>query len=156
MNQTTTFLKKIHDPNEIHKRQIPEGYELHEMEGACPGSSGEVKIEYYPSNKPDDVKIIDWKPNEVSKDYTIQWRIKNLKPDTNYTVNLYARKNKSKNRNSDFLSANFKTPPSINIQKDMIESGKAFEWPVMNCQSLHCHCFHSSRMEYCAEPLRGG
>ena len=114
------FLKKIDDPREIHKRQIPDGYELYEMEGACPGSSGEVKIEYYPSNKPDDVKIIDWKPNEVSKDYTIQWRIKNLKPDTNYTVNLYARKNKSKNRNSDFLSANFKTPPPINIQKDVL------------------------------------
>ena len=44
-------LSKLKNPLEIYKRQIPEGLKLKDMQGACLGLKGEVKLEYYPENE---------------------------------------------------------------------------------------------------------
>ena len=45
-----SFFSKLKNPKEIHNKQIPFGLKLKDMQGACVGAKGEVKIEYYPKN----------------------------------------------------------------------------------------------------------
>ena len=51
-------LSKLKNPKEIYKRQIPEGLKLKDMQGACLGLKGEVKLEYYPENEKSKIKTM--------------------------------------------------------------------------------------------------
>ncbi len=46
-------LDKNANSDSIYAAQIPAGYELDQMEGACPGMAGEVKLVLYPLKNPD-------------------------------------------------------------------------------------------------------
>ena len=72
----------------IYKAQIPEGLTLDQMEGACPGAPGEVKLTCYPLKNPDKKIVTDWSPVETEKNFTRQWKLENLDPDTKYVVEI--------------------------------------------------------------------
>jgi len=103
-------LDRLADPDSIYQAQIPEGYTLKNMEGACNGMAGEVKIVYYPLRYEDKKVESSWTPVDENKNFTLQWRIGNLMPDTKYVVDIEARKN-SKSKVSDRVSGSFRTPP---------------------------------------------
>ena len=56
----------------FRKAQIPDSLSIEQMEGACPGIKGEVKLAYYPMGNPDKKSEIDWMPVEVNKNFTNQ------------------------------------------------------------------------------------
>jgi alkaline phosphatase D len=104
-------LDSLADPDLIYQAQIPEGYSLDEMEGACPGSAGEVKLACYPLRNPEEKIERDWSSVDIEKNFTKQWRIDNLIPGTKYVVEIEARK-LGKSKVSAQITGAFRTPPS--------------------------------------------
>jgi len=111
-------LDSLADQDLIYKRQIPEGYSLDEMEGACPGSNGEVKLTCYPLRNPEEKIERDWSPVDIEKNFTKQWRIDNLMPDTKYVVEIAARKT-GISKVSAQISGAFRTPPAPDSINDL-------------------------------------
>jgi len=103
-------LDKMANPDSIYRAQIPEGYTLDQMEGACPGMKGEVKLSYYPLRSEDQKKETGWVPVDEKKNFTRQWKLENLKPDTKYVVEIEARRS-GKNKITDKIYGSFRTPP---------------------------------------------
>jgi len=103
-------LDKMANPDSIFKAQIPEYYKLEQMEGACPGMNGEVKLVYYPLWHDDQKVIKEWQQVDEKKNFTLQWRLTGLIPDTKYVVTLYARRIGRKEI-TDSIAGAFRTPP---------------------------------------------
>ena len=103
-------LDKLAVIDSIYKAQIPEGYNLDQMEGSCPGMPGEVRLVCYPLREPDRRIEIDWTPVDTARNYTCQWKLENLTSGTKYVVEISARKNK-KSGVSSTVSGSFRTPP---------------------------------------------
>ncbi len=93
----------------FHKAQIPDSLSLEQMEGACPGVKGEVKIKYYPFENSEKSTEIDWKPVDTNKNFTKQWKLENLLAGTKYKVELLARSDAS-SAISDTLTGFFQLP----------------------------------------------
>ena len=78
--------KKGHTVEEIYKAQIPFGLKLKDMQGACIGVEGEVKIEYYPEN--DKLKRNTIEKNGIDLGKFVRENIKN-NIDINKAVSIY-------------------------------------------------------------------
>ena len=111
-------LAKSGDKDKIFKAQIPDGYTLDQMEGACPGSAGDVKLVYAPLETPDQKIETEWMAVDASKNFTRQWKLQNLNPGTKYLVRLFARKT-GELQISDSTKGAFLTPPSADISKEL-------------------------------------
>ena len=98
------------DIDSIFLAQIPQGYTLDQMEGACPGMSGEVRLLIYPLREPDNRIETDWTPVDATRNFTCQWKLENLTSGTKYVVEISARKNKKSGFTST-VSGSFRTPP---------------------------------------------
>jgi alkaline phosphatase D len=94
----------------LENSQIPDGANLNEMIGACPGANGEIRLTYYPTQDPNDRKTVDWQAVDASKNYTTQWHLTGLKSGTSYTVLLEAKPLKSRKISSKWKGS-FKTAP---------------------------------------------
>ncbi len=103
--------EKLTDKEELHRKQIPEGLTLADMEGACLGAAGQVQLVYYPTDQPESRVVLDWESVNTTKNYTRQWKLKKLKPGTKYRMELYARSGQ-KQVVSDTLIGSFKTAPA--------------------------------------------
>ncbi len=106
------------NPDSIYKAQIPEGLTLDDMIGACPGTSGEVKLSYFPLTDSEDKTETDWIAVDENKNYTTQWKLENLKADTKYVVEIEARKD-SQSKISDKVEGAFRTPPAANAEEEI-------------------------------------
>jgi len=111
-------LDKQADPVAIYKAQIPEGASLALMEGACPGSPGEVNLVYFPAGQPEQKTETGWTPADTTKNFTIQWKLDGLTPGTTYQVKMYARKNQG-SAVTDSISGGFKTPPDEQATREI-------------------------------------
>ncbi len=97
-------------PDEFYlKAQVPDSLSLEQMEGACPGINGEVKLSYFPNENPMDKIELDWMPVDETKNFTKQWKLKNLQSGTKYQVELLARMD-ANSVVSDTLIGYFKLP----------------------------------------------
>lgn len=102
----------------IYKAQIPEGLTLDQMEGACPGMPGEVKLAYYPLKDPDKKTETDWATVNADQNFTYQWKLNGLDPDTKYVVEIEARKT-NRSKGSATISGSFRTPPDPSSISDL-------------------------------------
>lgn len=103
-------LDKQANPDSIYAAQIPEGFALDQMEGACPGMSGDVKLVCYPLKNPESRIEKQWSSVDADKNYTLQWKLEGLNPDTKYVIELEARKNEN-SKVIALVSGSFRTPP---------------------------------------------
>lgn len=103
-------LDKLAFPDSIYAAQIPEGFTLNQMEGACPGMAGEVKLICYSLRDPDRKIEKQWQPVDTDKNFTKQWRLEGLLPDTKYVIELEARRNENSGVTA-IVSGSFRTPP---------------------------------------------
>ena len=118
---TAEAMKELYKDNnetDILSAQIPEGFLLNDMDGACPGASGEVKLEYYPEDEPDLLIETDWIKVDDAQNYTTQWKLEDLIPDTPYLLKIAARANAG-SAISDEIEGVFKTPPSAQQERDI-------------------------------------
>ncbi|MFO7668603.1 MAG: alkaline phosphatase D family protein [Bacteroidales bacterium] len=103
---------------DIFNSQIPEGFQLEDMEGACPGATGEIRLTYHPSDRKKDSVVFDWQEVDETKNYTLQWRLSGLRPGTRYMVKMEARAN-THSVVSDQIEGVFKTPPEADMAEDV-------------------------------------
>ncbi|NMC40763.1 MAG: alkaline phosphatase, partial [Bacteroidales bacterium] len=111
-------LDKMANPDSIYQAQLPEGYTLDEMEGACPGMEGEVKLIYYPLFNPEIRIEKEWQPVDPGKNFTVQWKLEGLASDTKYVVELKARKNRGKTITAE-IEGSFRTPPDLDSVRNI-------------------------------------
>ena len=102
----------------IYKAQIPEGLTLDDMIGACPGAAGEVKLTYYPLTNSKNITELDWIAVDNDKNFTTQWKLENLTPNTKYVVEIEARLD-NKSKISDKIEGAFRTPPTAESKDDI-------------------------------------
>ncbi len=110
-------------------RQVPEGAVLSEMVGACPGSPGEIRIHYFPSDNIGKKQTIDWQPVDETKNYTLQWKLEKLTAGTEYTIIVEARSGKDMPV-SDQVIGRFKTAP----KEDAVEP---IRFSVVSCHDYN-------------------
>ncbi|MCA9446638.1 MAG: alkaline phosphatase D family protein [Candidatus Omnitrophica bacterium] len=77
------------DPNNPDRRyypgpQIPEGHTLEEMDRVTPGAEGWVRLKVWPENHTDQVIETEWAQVDPDRDFTHQFRLNDLAPDTTY------------------------------------------------------------------------
>lgn len=111
-------LEKSTDTEKIYKAQIPEGFTLDQMEGACSGTPGEVMLVYFPFQKREEKVEIEWTTVDMEKNFTRQWKLRNLSSDTKYIVEIYARES-AECSVSDSIKGSFNTPPAAEVSKDL-------------------------------------
>ena len=111
-------LSESRDAAEIHQRQIPKGATLDEMLGACPGRGGQVRLSYCPANLPDARRSTDWKTTVAEQDFTAQWRLDGLLPDTKYTTFIEARRVDGSEITAE-IRGSFRTAPAKKQAKDL-------------------------------------
>jgi len=111
-------LRKSTNRDSIHAAQIPEGFTIDEMEGACPGAPGEVKLTYFPESNPGKEVETGWISVDPGQDFTAQWRLDDLIANTNYEVIIVARAD-AKSEISATISGKFFTPPDAVTEKDI-------------------------------------
>lgn len=115
------------DNNEadILSAQIPEGLQLDDMDGACPGATGEVRLTYFPLDQSEKSVEIDWVKVDVTRNFTKQWKLTNLSPGTRYVVKLEARAN-AQATISDQIEGTFLTPP-------LAETNEEIDFCIVTC-----------------------
>jgi alkaline phosphatase D len=116
------------DAEKIWQAQIPEGFSLADMEGACPGTLGEVRITYYPLSNQGNKTTTQWTAVDTAKNFTHQWKLENLHPGTKYVVELEARKPGS-SAISDKIHGAFRTPP-------VAEAAEEIKFCVVTCHDF--------------------
>ncbi|MCA9129849.1 MAG: DUF1080 domain-containing protein [Planctomycetales bacterium] len=79
------------DESELLTRQLPEGVELNEMLGACPGAAGEVRLTYFPEKKHNAAESTAWTATHADSDFTAQFKLEDLQAGTKYVAVLEAR-----------------------------------------------------------------
>ncbi len=85
-NSTAGNLAKQNDPQKLLESQLPERAKLDEMFGACPGAAGRVRLSYYPVKQRKAIKHTEWVTTSAESDFTAQWKLEGLKPNTQYTT----------------------------------------------------------------------
>lgn len=111
-------LSRSNDADLMLKTQLPEGATLNEMIGACPGLAGQVRLSYFPTGDRTAIKSTDWKTTTADHDFTAQWRLDNLTPDTLYFTTVEARTEADGNTTST-INGSFRTAPTQQQAKDV-------------------------------------
>lgn len=110
-NEEHQQLRRSTNRDSIHAAQIPAGFTLDDMEGACPGAPGEVLLSYFPEKEPENVTETGWAGVDPAMDFTMQWSLDDLQPNTRYRVTIMARAD-ARSVPSDTIAGTFLTPPA--------------------------------------------
>ncbi len=111
-------LSESRDADEILRAQLPEGATLDEMLGACPGAAGRVRLTYFPSKRNNARKSTDWKTTSADHDFTVQWKLEDLSPDTEYATVIEAR-GVDGDATTAVVRGSFRTAPRSSQTKDL-------------------------------------
>ncbi|QDV44924.1 PhoD-like phosphatase [Stieleria neptunia] len=111
-------LSKKTDPEKLLGEQLPQGATLSQMLGACPGAAGRVRLMYFPGKQRYATKTTDWITTGPESDFTAQWKIEGLKPDTQYAAIIEAQ-SLDGDETTAVLRGAFRTAPKVNAAKDV-------------------------------------
>ncbi len=106
------------DAGQLLTMQLPEGVELDEMLGACPGAPGEVRLTYFPQQGRNDSQSTSWTRTHADRDYTAQWKLDNLKPGTLYAAIVEARPIDGQEVTA-VVRGSFRTAPAMTESPDL-------------------------------------
>ena len=118
-------LDTLRNRDSIHSAQIPEGLGLEDMEGACPGMDGEVRLSYYPEGLEANQVQVFWKRVNPDKNFTVQWELEGLQPGTRYRLLVESRNIGERNIFTS-LEGSFQTAPDK-------QSIRALKFCVVTC-----------------------
>ena len=103
------ILRNMANRDQAHQAQIPAGHQLSEMDGACPGSPGEILLSYWQVESTDTMTL-PWQAVNPAKNHTAQWRLSGLRSNSKYGLKLTAREEKN-GPTTDTIMGHFRTPP---------------------------------------------
>jgi alkaline phosphatase D len=95
-----------------------------DIEGACPGQAGEIRVHYSTTGNLIEAITTDWQPVDVDSDFTHHFVLKDLRPDTRYR---YALETRAAEVVHDALAGEFFTAP-------LAKTPSNFTFCVMTCQ----------------------
>jgi len=98
----------------------------HEIEGACPGAAGRVRVRYGTKADLSDARETDWADVSEATDYTHHFRITGLQPDTQYRVSVETSGPGGSPVHAP-LAGRFETAPSADTPSNL-------RFCVMTCQ----------------------
>lgn len=98
--------------------KYPEGVTVKDIRDAVPGANGEVRVIYKPKGV-DVWKETEWKAVDPNADFTRQFALSGLKPNTQYVVHVEARPD-AKGKVSSRSSGGFKTAPSKDMSAKVV------------------------------------
>lgn len=102
--------------------QFPKNKTLSDMEGSVPGSPGNVRLKYWPIGQKESKVTTNWMQVETNKDFTFQFLIKKLLPNTEYVLEAEGKDSTS----AVSIDGRFKTAPLANDAQDV-------EFVVVTC-----------------------
>ncbi len=111
-------LDKLGNRDSILQAQVPDSLTLADMEGACPGADGQVKLNYYPMVDPGKRVDTPWEHVDRNQNYTRQWKLEGLSANTRYHVEIFARKDED-HKISDTITGTFITPPDAKTVQEI-------------------------------------
>ena len=106
------------DAAEMLGAQLPSKATLNQMIGACPGQAGQVRLSYYPHDHETQLKSTPWKTTIAEHDFTAQWRLEGLQPDTLYATVVEARPD-SDHEITASIQGRFRTAPTVEQTKQI-------------------------------------
>ncbi len=87
---------------------FPDDSDIHTIEGAVPGTLGDVRVRYA-VEKSDDWKSTPWGAVDLDLDFTRQIKLTDLEPGTRYQIEVQARAE----ADGQMVSGRFRTAPSV-------------------------------------------
>lgn len=123
--ETYEKLRRTNDPALLNQVQLPSNTTLDDMEGACAGEKGEVRLTVFAIDKPNQKKVMSWEKVNPLKNFTHQWTLTGLTPNTVYQVLLEARAT-TQSKISDRIEGRFKTPAAA-------QTPKPIQFAVVSC-----------------------
>ena len=97
---------------------FPEGSTIETIEGAVPGTSGQVRI-LYKIDSASDWQATGWEAVDPKRDYTYQFVLTDLKPDSQYQVRIESRE-RAGGKNGQTIEGEFRTAPLDNQPRRVI------------------------------------
>ena len=79
-------VREANDNSLYLTKQLADDHKLDQMLGACPGMAGKVRLKYHPRNQSARELTTDWITTKKELDFTAQWKLTKLKPNTEYVV----------------------------------------------------------------------
>jgi alkaline phosphatase D len=104
-------------PNVAPIASYPEGYTINNIQGACPGIEGKVRLKYRTENKQEWIQL-EWQAVDPEKDFTHQFELSSLEAGEKYEILVEASPFKGKNISAS-LEGKFKTAPDANTPSDV-------------------------------------
>jgi hypothetical protein len=89
--------------------QLPDGISVEDLEGAAPGAMGEIQVLFRPEGA-DDWRSTGWQSIDAERDFTQQFQLSGLEPDTVYTIRTEGRRSGSEIASSS-IDGRFRTAP---------------------------------------------
>ncbi|MBM4076578.1 MAG: hypothetical protein FJ267_13185, partial [Planctomycetes bacterium] len=109
------------------KREVTEPVE--QLDGACPGASGRVRVRYGFREDLTDAQSTPWTEVNETTDFIHQFRLANLKPGTVYQYAVETETSNSLSKHG-LVHGRFQTAPAVVSQDDI-------RFCVMTCQAYH-------------------
>lgn len=111
-------LSKATDSAKLMAAQIPQGRKLSEMFGACPGAAGQVRLSYFPGKQRGEAKSTGWIKTDAKTDFTAQWKLSDLTPNTQYAAIIEARSLDGE-QTTAVVRGKFRTAPQATATEDV-------------------------------------
>ncbi len=108
----------IASPEHGYCHQIPHGHRLEEMQTVVPGTSGQVRLRYWPKSASANAVSVDWTPVDDSRDFTHQFRLSSLRPGTRYEFVVEGRSSADAAVTATVRNS-FRTAPAENIDAEV-------------------------------------
>jgi len=96
-------------PDMVPAVKFPQGVSIETIEGAVPGATGELNLFYKPAQATD-WKMTGWEKVAPKRDFTFQFKLTNLKPDSRYLLKVESRVSAGGIKGQT-VTGNFKTAP---------------------------------------------
>jgi alkaline phosphatase D len=128
-NVPSAELAKLIDADVILSEQLPHNVQLHEMHGASPGSSGQVRLTFWKGE--DEKQEMGWVTVGEDSDFTFRTRLTDLTPGATYHVELHGRRAEGNESITDNVRGTFTLPSLGN------SSGDDVEFCVVTCHDFN-------------------
>ncbi|MFT5366027.1 MAG: alkaline phosphatase D [Candidatus Latescibacterota bacterium] len=102
-------------PNRAPVVTFPEGSDVHAIEGAAPGMTGDVRVRYAVQGAMD-WKETDWQAVDPDRDFTHQIKLVDLQPGTAYQIEVESRAGEM----GQTLTGQFRTAPSVDRSERIV------------------------------------
>jgi alkaline phosphatase D len=113
-------------PDSVPVVKFPDGSTIDTIEGAVPGAPGKVRV-LYRIQSASDWQVTDWQTVDAHRDYTSQFKLTGLSPNSKYQVRVEAAT--ASGQISQVVDGGFRTAPSAQAAERVVftvSTGQAY------------------------------